>query len=259
MKFINRIGEIKKNKECLGGYEMKIIKYNGVRDIIVEFQDEYKAKVHTQYGAFKLGNIKNPYHPNIYGVGYIGQGKYLVNEHKKSYNHWRKMLQRCYDPYYINKHLTYIDCYVCNEWLNFQNFAEWFYKNYYEIKNSLMDIDKDILYKGNKIYLPKTCIFVPERINKLFTKNDKVRGEYPIGVTLRSDNKSLCAICSIYINNKHLNKHLGSFPLNRPFQAFTVYKNYKESYIKQVADEYKDLIPKELYEALYRYEVEIND
>ena len=29
--------------------------------------------------------------------------------------------------------------------------------------------------------------------------------------------------------------------------------------IKQIADEYKDLIPKELYEALYKYEVEIND
>ena len=54
-------------------------------------------------------------------------------------------------------------------------------------------------------------------------------------------------------------KYLGNFPLNRPFQAFYTYKIYKENYIKQVADEYKDLIPKELYDALYRYEVEIND
>jgi hypothetical protein len=36
-------------------------------------------------------------------------------------------------------------------------------------------------------------------------------------------------------------------------------KNFKENYIKQVADEYKDLIPQKVYEALYRYEVEIND
>ena len=54
-------------------------------------------------------------------------------------------------------------------------------------------------------------------------------------------------------------KHLGYFPLNRPFQAFTVYKTFKENYIKQIADEYKDLIPTKLYKALYKYEVEIND
>ena len=39
-----------------------------------------------------------------------------------------------------------------------------------------------------------------------------------------------------------------------------MYKNFKENYIKQVADEYyfKGLIPKRLYEAMYKYEVEIN-
>ena len=42
-------------------------------------------------------------------------------------------------------------------------------------------------------------------------------------------------------------------------KAFNCYKEFKEKYIKQIADEYKDLIPKELYEALYKYEVEIND
>ena len=42
-------------------------------------------------------------------------------------------------------------------------------------------------------------------------------------------------------------------------QAFSAYKNFKENYIKEVADEYKDLIPTKLYEAIYKYEVEIND
>ena len=54
-------------------------------------------------------------------------------------------------------------------------------------------------------------------------------------------------------------KFLGYFPINKPFQAFTCYKAFKEKYIKQVADEYKDIIPQKLYEALYKYEVEIND
>ena len=38
-----------------------------------------------------------------------------------------------------------------------------------------------------------------------------------------------------------------------------VYSRLKEDYIKQVADEYRSLIPNKLYEAMYKYEVEIND
>ena len=42
-------------------------------------------------------------------------------------------------------------------------------------------------------------------------------------------------------------------------EAFLNYKQFKENNIKQTADKYKDLIPQKLYEALYKYEVEIND
>ena len=52
-------------------------------------------------------------------------------------------------------------------------------------------------------------------------------------------------------------KFLGYY--NTPQEAFNVYKNFKEMVIKQVADEYKPYIPQKLYEAMYRYEVEIDD
>ena len=165
------------------------------------------------------------------------------------------MLERCYDPYRLNKYPTYIDCYVCDEWLCFQNFAEWFYQNYYEIENERMHLDKDILVKGNKIYSPETCVFVPNRINTLFVKQQRKRGEYPIGVSPHKRADVLQASCNI----SEKQEYLGRFSLNKPFQAFTCYKNYKENYIKKVADEYKNLIPSELYEALYKWEVEIND
>lgn len=240
------------------GYEMKIIEYKNANNIWVEFQDKHKAKVCTTYNNFKKGEIKNPYHPNVYGVGYYGQGKYkssINGKPTKVYNHWRDMLRRCYDPYYLNKEPTYIDCYVCEEWHNFQNFSEWFYKHYYEIPNERIELDKDILFKGNKIYSPETCILVPQRINTLFIKQQGKRGDLPIGVNYHKRDKILMVKC--YTLEKR--EYLGSFPLNKPFQAFTCYKNFKENYIKQVADEYKDLIPKKLYEALYKYEVEIND
>ena len=254
-----RLGEIRKNKESLGGYTMKIIEYNGRNNIWVEFQDENKSKVHTQYGNFEKGNVKNPYHPSVFGVGYYGIGKYKSRGKDKkktnAYKYWINMLMRCYDPYTINKRLTYIDCYVCDEWLCFQNFAEWYYKNYYECNNEKMCLDKDILFKGNKIYSPENCIFVPHRINLLFTKSDAGRGEYPIGVSPHKASGKLVVQC----NTLEKQEHLGYFPLNRPFQAFYTYKQFKEKYIKQIADEYKELIPKKVYDALYKYKVEIND
>lgn len=42
-------------------------------------------------------------------------------------------------------------------------------------------------------------------------------------------------------------------------EAFYSYKNFKERYIKQVANEYKDKIPQKVYDAMYRYEIKITD
>ena len=73
-KMIDRTGEENYNNE---GTLMRIIKYRRVNDIFVEFQDEYKANVHTTYSSFKKGNVKNPFHKSVYSVGYIGIGKYI--------------------------------------------------------------------------------------------------------------------------------------------------------------------------------------
>ena len=262
---INRIGEENYTKKELGNYKMKIVEYNNAGDIWIEFQDKYKIKIHTTYKHFKDGGVKNPYHPDVYDIGYLGQGEYKAYIRSGvptlAYSVWQHMLQRCYDSYWMNKHLTYIDCSVCKEWHNFQNFAKWFYENYYEVREERMHLDKDILYKDSKIYSSKTCIFVPQRINVLFTKSEKIRGKYPIGVSYHKNKDMLVAQCSIFNEKigKKKPKHLGYFSLNKPFQAFYCYKQFKENYIKQIADEYKDLIPKKLYDAMYRYEVEIND
>ena len=253
-----RLGEINISNE---GYKMKVVEYEGKDNIIVEFQDKHKAKIHTLYGNIKLGNVKNPYHLSVYGLGYIGQGKYKAYINNKStiaYQYWKDMLDRCYNPYSLNRRPCYIDCYVCELWHCFQNFAEWFYENYYEIPNEKMNLDKDILIKGNKIYSPETCIFVPQRINTLFIKNKEKRGCYPIGVRWHKRDKKFESNCSILDeNNKRKQIYLGRF--NTSEEAFLPYKKFKENYIKQVADEYKEIIPNKLYEALYKYEVGIND
>lgn len=243
---------------------MEIVACRNSCDIDVYFEEYDWIAKNREYQEFTKKTIACPYEKRTYGVGYLGEGEYKTtdnNKLSKYYSVWVSMLARCYDPYEINKghNMVYANVFVCEEWHNFQNFAKWCEENYYEIKNEPMCLDKDILFKGNKIYSPQKCIFVPQRINKLFTKSNAIRGEYPIGVRYHKRDDVLEVYCSIYKNNKKKRVYLGRLPINRPFQAFTVYKNFKEKIIKQVADEYKCYIPTKLYEAMYKYEVEIND
>lgn len=247
-----RLGEINKNTF---GTEMKIIEYNNTKNVIVEFQDEYKYQKKCEYRQFSIGQVKNPYDKEVCNIGYLGLGENNRIKNKEEYHHWRNILKRCYDPYYLNKFPTYINCFVENHLHNFQNFVEWYKENYYEVLNEKMHIDKDILEKGNKLYDREHMIFVPESINTLFVKCNKTRGDLPIGCSLDKKNNKIRVNCDVF--GKQV--YLGSFPLDKPFQAFYTYKIFKENHIKQVADKYKDLIPLKLYEAMYRYEVEIND
>lgn len=257
MQKINRVGETNINTN---GSLMTIIEYNNANDIVVEFKDGYKIK--TFYSKFKDGEIRYPYDKTVFKVGYIGIGNYktkIKKEQTIQYKYWFSMLQRCYDEKYKISRSTYEDKYVCEEWHNFQNFAKWFDENYYEVDGQKMQLDKDILFKGNKVYSPDTCVFVPQRINTLFTKSDKARGEYPIGVSYKNETNRYRANYSMYDKqtNKKKQKHIGYY--NTPEEAFYKYKEFKENYIKEVANEYKDKIPQKLYEAMYNYVVEIDD
>ncbi len=247
-----RVGEIRLNRY---GTPMKIIDYINSANVIVEFQDEYHYRKHTDYDSFKNGKIKNPYDKTMFGVGYLGDGKFGADKNnKRTYQVWQDMLVRCYSKKQNKSKTCYDECVVCDEWHNFQNFAKWYEDNYYEISDQRMHIDKDILCKNNVVYSPKTCIIVPSEINALMVKRKKQRGNTPIGVYY---NKKACLYFSFCWTGGSQKEYLGQY--NTPEEAFTVYKIRKEQYIKEIADKYKKHIPQKLYDALYRYKVEITD
>lgn len=256
---LDRIGKVGYNNF---GSKMVIVGYRKAMDIDVYFPEYNWTFKNATYSTFKKGNIKCPYERRYCGIGYIGEGKYNVKENGKTtkcYDTWRSMLMRCYNEKCIYKNPTYIDCKVCNKWHCYQNFAEWYYKNYYEVDGERMTLDKDILHKDNKIYSSENCVFVPNNINVLFTKSDKARGKYPIGVTYHKQARKFMTQCNVYDfkENKTKRIYLGSY--NNLTEAFEVYKRFKEKYIKEVANYYKEQIPTKLYDALYNYEVDIND
>ena len=256
-KTINRTGEERLNSF---GSKMVIKEYRGALDIDVYFPEYNWTFEHTEYKSFKKGEIKCPYEPRIYGVGYLGEGKYKMSENGKKTDEcdiWKGMLMRCYDPKYQEKHPSYKGCEVENYLLNFQNMGEWIEKNYYKVPGEVMCLDKDILCKGNKVYSRDTCIFVPQRINKLFVKSDKARGKNPIGVSdLPSGN--YIAQCN---DEYGKSVYLGTYSTKE--EGFQVYKEYKENLIKEVIDSYEGVIPEPHYSrlktAMYNYEVEIDD
>jgi len=244
-KITNRVGETSKNAYSS---VMKITKYNTINDIEVTFDNGFVT--HSYYDDFKKGSISNPLDKTCCNIGYFGVGKY--DSKNKAYSIWRGIIERCYDEKSLKKYTTYIGCSVCDEWHNYQNFAKWFENNYYEIKGQEMHIDKDILFKENKIYSPETCVFVPKEINVLFVRNNKRRGIYPIGVYLSINGERYVAHC---YNKKPT--YLGTY--DTPEEAFEAYKDYKEDVIKGIADKYYGLIPDKLYKAMYDYVVEITD
>lgn len=256
-KKIDRTGEENINNF---GSKMIISGYRSTKDIDVYFPEYNWTFKHAQYTSFKNKSIKCSYEPRLFGVGYLGEGKYTVSENGKKtdeYIIYYDMLRRCYDLKYQERHPTYKGCKVEDHLLNFQNMGKWIDENYYEVAGEVMCLDKDILCKGNKIYSRETCIFVPNRINLLFTKRDNDRGDCPIGVTpnLSGNYKAECR------NGYGKKICLGTYSIKE--EAFNAYKQYKESLIKRTIDEYKGIIPEPHYsklrEAMYNYKVEMDD
>ena len=265
---IDRTGKTNVSNE---GCIMKIVEYNNRYDIVIEFQDEHKYRVHTQYKAFKKGNCKNPFYPSAHGHGYLGVDKEgivpKISEFKDDkrintweYNKWQNMLQRCFNNKCKEKYPTYKSVTCCKRWLCFANFLEDFevLKNEYNwSEDEKLNLDKDILHKNNKIYSLENCILVPDYINSLFVKNDTKRGSYPAGVSYHKRAKKYQARCNV--NGKLISLGLYSTPEG----AFNAYKTAKEQEIKRIANDCtsKGFITKSsrLYNAMMSYQVEFND
>jgi hypothetical protein len=90
------------------------------------------------------------------------------------------MMQRCYKEYatkyeyYGGRGVT-----VCEKWQTFDGFIDTVdtVEGWDEGKflRGELQLDKDTKIKGNKIYSPETCIFIPSRLNKLAANKQRMR------------------------------------------------------------------------------------
>ena len=239
------------------GYEVRLNKYNNCFDCELEFLNvEYPYSVRIEYRSFRDKTVQYPYHPTKFGVGFIGEGAYKssnIGKDSIEYTYWDGFMRRCYSKRVQNICKTYKDCSSAREWDNFQTFSKWFNDNFNADYMKGWCLDKDILVKGNRVYSAENCAFVPNEINVLFTNSYIKRGKYPKGVSYKPRIRKYIAQ---YQNNGNV-IHIGVY--KTPEEAFYAYKEVKENYIKQKADEWKGLIDPRVYQAMYNYQVEITD
>ena len=172
----------------------------------------------------------------------IGKPKDKIGE--KALFVWYCMIKRCYDKDNVN-YKYYKDCTVCDKWLVFSNFLEWYRINHIDDYH----LDKDILSKGKKIYSPETCCFIPQAINKLlvFHTNKKKNKKLPIGVGFDKQVKKYIGF-GVYKERKLF--------LNIK-DAYNYYKQNKEYYIKKLANLYfkNNKISRRVFDALMNYKL----
>jgi len=237
-----KVGQIWTTNTC---GELEIIAYEKWDNVTVRFVKTGTIKK-TNTSSITKGCIKDHEAPTVHGVGVTGGLPSVCDGERLPYYFcWKEMLRRVY------KCDAYKDVSVCEEWLDLRNFKVWFDEHY----KDGYDLDKDILEKGNKIYSPDKCCFVPHSLNMCFVKCDSMRGESPIGVSYNIKD-GVYDVSYSYVNEKRSRMRFAS-----EAAAFRHYKESKEVHIKCLAEKHfqADEISRDVYDALLKYEVSIED
>lgn len=162
-------------------------------------------------------------------------GKWKAVWHCPIYSVWTQMLLRATSEKYKQKHPTYAEVTVCEEWLKFTAFKLWWDK---QPQGKDLELDKDLLTEGNKQYNPETCVLVPSQVNNLFLSREAMRGEQPLGVYCDSRKIRVRYVACIGLGFGRGQKYLGSFRC--PKEAHSAWQKAKISCIKDVVVWYKE-------------------
>ena len=93
------------------------------------------------------------------------------------------------------------------------------------------DLDKDLLFHGNKVYGPAACVFISDGLNNFTNDHAAVRGEWPIGVYWHKQSGKLMARCWNPFTGKQ--EYLGLFTC--PDAAHEAWRSRKHALALQIA------------------------
>ena len=82
----------------------------------------------------------------VFGLGFVGNGNFNRRNNRQAYDMWSSLIRRANSLRYKEDFNSYSKVIACEEWHNFQNFAEWFYNNYDFDKYKGFELDKLLIY-----------------------------------------------------------------------------------------------------------------
>ncbi|MGR5435271.1 hypothetical protein [Vibrio owensii] len=171
----------------------------------------------------------------VYGVG-TNDADYHTTK-CKYYQKWQKLMERCYSEAYAMRKPSYRDVTVCDEWLTFSNFRKWCIDQEKEVGDiSKLELDKDLLGNGAKIYSPNTCCFLPKKVNMFIQAQAK--GKYLMGVTKKK--AKYAPFCNDSLRGKRLWMHTS----DSEELAFRTYILKKTELAQEIAY-HTDLVPQQ--------------
>jgi len=123
----------------------------------------------------------------------------------KSSSIWYNLRKRC-NNFGSVKNPAYRDVWCSENFEDFQYFAEWcqHQKGYFE---EGWELDKDILFEGNRFYSEDNCVFVPQYLNSLLVKPRSKGSKFLLGTFPIAESKLIKACIQ---NNGNL-EYLGCF------------------------------------------------
>lgn len=195
--FQNKYG----NEFLITGYCSKTNRYNC---ITLNMYSEITCSV----ASINNKTLRHPLDKTVCGVGYLGVGKYRTQtqdkKRDKAYASWTGIIDRCYNENNPNyKSYGAKGVVVCEDWQNFQVFAEWFY-NQENCTDKDYDIDKDLM--GGISYNPLNCLMLHNKINRFISMYFLKRKS--VCVYYQGDGKKRANPWRVSINGKHRGSYL---------------------------------------------------
>lgn len=203
-----------------------------------EFWQTPHAHINLQQGCWQCYLDKQ--NRNTCGVG---NNDVRNSNSTKAYGVWKDLLKRCCDSKYKSKFRAYAESYICEEWKTFSNFKNWFDEHYIDG----WQLDKDILVKGNQLYSPSTCCFLPRELNNIYKRNLSGRSLPQCCRLTKSGKYYVC------IKAQKKPMYIGTFDTIE--EAFYMYKTHKERLIKETAKKYETKLDTRAFNALLNFEI----
>ena len=220
--------------------DFKVVGVHNIRknknlNFVIEFIETGNQSIVSSNGVISR-TVKDVFAKTVRGVGFVGNYKGEVKKNR-FYQTWKLLLDRCFPTEHREKHPTYENCTICDDWLCFDEFQRDCqeligYEQKLEYPHIDFQLDKDILLHNNKHYNKENCIWLPQKLNSFFT-NINSRNKTGFEGVSQTKHKNYATCISIDGKTRYIASS------KTPFEAYLKYCKVKSEVLEMyLTDEF---------------------